>query len=501
MGAPITLARKMPGRGGWLQDAPPQGPGGRGIGYHVRLVVPSYFAILILGAVVWGAFTFGAVYAWAAVPLFWASAAIGVLGLVSPASYRPAPVNRPVAIGLALVAAAVLVQLVPLDAGALARVSPATHAFLGQYVVGYPDVVTAHPLSIRPASTLYGLAAFASFSLLLLGAARGLGRRSVRTLAGGLLVVGFALALVGIVQSGLSGRGMASSRIYGMVPTADASPFGPFLNRNHFAGWMLMALPVGLGLFIGQVARGMRGAGPTLRERVLWFSSPEASRVILAGLAVLVMAVSLVLTFSRSGIGGFAIALALSAFFVIRRQARGSRRVVVLSYVAVLLALSLGWAGLDAIVARFADLQGTGLNGRLGVWGDAWRVVRAFPWTGTGLNTFSEAMEVYQTFEMTSHTMEAHNDYLQLLADGGLLVALPALLAIFLLGREIRRRFREADEVTAYWLRVGATTGLVAGAVQETVEFSLRLPGHGALLAALVGIALHRAGRGDQASA
>lgn len=465
----------------------------RRIGYHVPLLVPSYFAVLILAVVAWGAFTFGAVYQWAAVPLFWASGAIGLLGLIAPGTSRPGRLNAALAAGLALVAAAAAAQLVPLDAATLARLTPNTHAFLTQYVVGYPDVVTAHPLSIRPVATRYGLAAFASFSLLLLGAARGLGRRSARTLAGGLLAVGFALALTGIVQSGLSGRGLASSRIYGLVTAAHASPFGPFLNRNHFAGWMLLALPVGLGLFIGQVARGMRGAGPTLRERVLWFSSPQASRVVLAGLAVLVMGVSLVLTFSRSGIGGFATALALSAFFVIRRQSRGSRRAVALSYVAVLLALSLGWAGLDAIVARFADLQGTGLNGRLGVWGDAWRVVRAFPWTGTGLNTFSEAMEVYQTFEMTTHTMEAHNDYLQLLADGGLLLALPALIAIILLGREIRRRFREArDDTTSYWLRVGATTALVAIAVQETVEFSLRLPGHGVLLAAVVAVALHR---------
>lgn len=103
---------------------------------------------------------------------------------------------------------------------------------------------------------------------------------------------------------------MASSRIYGLVPIAAAPPFGPFINRNHFAGWMLMAIPVGLGLFIGLVARAMRGAGPTVRERVLWFSSPAANRVVLTGLAGLVTGISLVLTFSRSGIGGFAIAMA-----------------------------------------------------------------------------------------------------------------------------------------------------------------------------------------------
>ncbi|MBP1635184.1 MAG: rane protein of unknown function [Acidobacteria bacterium] len=472
--------------------------------------MPSSFAFLILGAIAWGALSFGAVHAWAAVPLFCASAAIGAVGLAAPGARSRPPLNWPVAAGLGLVAAAVLVQLVPLDAATIARLSPATHDALQRCVAGYPDTVTAHPLSIRPSSTWFGLAAFASFALLLLGAARGLGRRSRRTLAAGVLVVGFGLALLGIVQSGLSGWGLAPSRIYGFVPTTGASPFGPFHNRNHFAGWMLMALPLGLGYFIGQVAHGMRGAGPTLRERVLWFSSAQASRVILAGLAVLVMGLSLALTFSRSGIGGFAVAIAVSAVSVIRRQARGPRRAVVLLYVAALLALSIGWAGFDAVVARFAQLEGTGLSGRLGIWSDAWRVVRAFPWTGTGLNTFGDAMILYQPSEMTTRTMEAHNDYLQLLSDGGVLVALPALVSILLLGREIRRRFREAaDDVTSYWLRVGATTGLVAIAVQETVEFSLRLPGHGVLLAAVAAIALHepesgigsrepRAGNGNQ---
>ena len=45
----------------------------------------------------------------------------------------------------------------------------------------------------------------------------------------------------------------------------------------------------------------------------------------------------------------------------------------------------------------------------------------------------------------------------------------------------------------AYWLRVGAVTGLVAIALQETVEFSLQMPGNAALCATLCGIALHRA--------
>lgn len=120
----------------------------------------------------------------------------------------------------------------------------------------------------------------------------------------------------------------------------------------------------------------------------------------------------------------------------------------------------------------------------------------AFAITGTGLDTFGTSMLRYQAFEMSTRTVEAHNDYLQFLAEGGLLLALPALLAILALGGEIRRRFRErADDTMTWWLRAGATTGLVAIALQETVEFSLQMPGNAALFVVVAAIAMHRTER------
>jgi hypothetical protein len=83
-----------------------------------------------------------------------------------------------------------------------------------------------------------------------------------------------------------------TGKIYGFwTPEAGRNAFGPFVNKNHFAGWMMMALPVTLGLLSGTVARGMRhsaprAAKPTFRDRVLWLASPDASRlVLLAGAA------------------------------------------------------------------------------------------------------------------------------------------------------------------------------------------------------------------------
>jgi len=130
---------------------------------------------------------------------------------------------------------------------------------------------------------------------------------------------------------------------------------------------------------------------------------------------------------------------------------------------------------------------------RKNIWSDSAAVIRDFPLTGTGLNTFSTAMVIYQTTQHDQQFQEAHNDYLQLLVEGGLLVAIPAAVALFLIARAIYRRFgaREDDTLT-YWIRVGAATGLLAIAAQASVEFSLQMPGNAAMAVVLLAIALHR---------
>jgi hypothetical protein len=465
--------------------------------------VPPYFAVLLLLLIAWGALAFGANYDWAYTPLFMAAAAVGLLGLFAPGSRVRRPIAWPIFIAAALVALIGFVQLIPLSPATIAAVSPATDQFLRKYDVAYQLAASTgapgyrHALSIKPAGTWLSLAALGALTLLLVGTARGLGRRSLGTLASGLVFVGFVVALVGVVQSGLYMRDPDPVRkIYGFWETInpDTYPFGPFVNRNHFAGWMLLALPVAIGYFSALVARGMRGVRPTFRDRVLWFSSPDASRVVLVGLAVLVMALSLVLTLSRSGTTCFLIALMISGWFVVRRQAAGSRRQVTLLYVGAVGIASLGWAGIDVVLARFAQAS-VDFWSRLDVWRDAWAIFQAFPVVGTGLNTFGTAMTLYQTSQLEVQMIEAHNDYAQLLSEGGIALAIVVVLATVLLGREIRRRFREdADDQTTYWIRVGATTGLVAIAFQEIVEFSLQMPGNATLFAIAAAIAIWPAG-------
>src|SRR4029453_18942593 len=99
--------------------------------------------------------------------------------------------------------------------------------------------------------------------------------------------------------------------------------------------------------------------------------------------------------------------------------------------------------GIDAGALRFANADWKQINGRRGPWSDALAIASRFPLTGTGLNTYGVATMFYQQHDLTRHHAEAHNDYLQLLAEGGALLAIPAIVCIGAFITLVRRRFRE----------------------------------------------------------
>jgi hypothetical protein len=460
---------------------------------------------LILLVLTWGVLAFGAVYPWAYRPLLAVSALVGLLGLVrgARASRRIRP--RPIEWSLALVVFAILIQLLPLPLDLLDRLSPAAADFAREYDLGLQAILVEsgesggsprfrpavrHPLSIWPARTALGLAFVSAFGIWTIGLTRELARQQMRRLASAIVALALVVALVGIIQ-----RAGFSGALYGFwVPTQNGfAPFGPFVNRNHFAGWMVMALGVALGHLAGIVGVGLPEPSWGWRRRLLRLASTDASRLLLIGGATTVMALSLMLTLSRSGILSISLAVTLTGWWVARRRPAGARRRLLAACVTVPMVAALFWAGPVVVASRFWEGLDARGPGRLAAWSDTVRIIRDFPLAGSGLNTYGTAMLVYQTRSADDlHFREAHNDYLQLIAEGGLLVGVPLLLAGLALAREIRARFevRRDDEVT-YWIRVGAVTGLVAIAIQETVDFSLQMPGNAVLFGVLAAIAAH----------
>ena len=439
--------------------------------------------------VCWGAFSFGAAYPWAYWPLAALCVVVGIAGL-RLRDGEVSGVSRALLFALAAVALAVGLQLVPLPLALIDRISPAMPSVLARTDFAYgAGLKSSHPLSIDPSATAVALGLYMSFALLLIGLTRVFAIDHVRRTVEALTLVGVALALVGIVQ-----KPLYAGRVLGVwePQSGGGSPFGPFVNKNHFAGWMLMVLPLTLALLCAGLEQGMRGLRPGLRYKVLWLSSPEANRLILLGAAAMLMVLSLVLTMSRSGMSALAMALIMTGWVVARGLKGRSRRAALLAYLGVVIVTTIAWVGADAIVARFSEANWSEFNSRRGAWADALSVSSAFRLTGVGINGYSTAARFYQSHNLESFFGEAHNDYLQLLAEGGLLVAIPAVICAVLLLRDIRRRGKEDPPSTTWWLRRGALMGLLAIGLQETVEFSLQMPGNAVTFAVLCAIALHK---------
>jgi len=304
---------------------------------------------------------------------------------------------------------------------------------------------------------------------------------------------GVVLALIGIVQKAVLGEhAWGGMKIYGFWEPSHllSTPFGPYVNKNHFAGWMLMGLPLALGLAIGLAEQNLRSRRDDWRSIVLWLSSPQGGRLQLTVLATLLMVASLLMTKSRSGLGGLIAVVLIMSIAAARRFKSAKAGAMAFGSLAAMFAVVFAIAGAD-LAARITD-QSDAVDLRKNIWADSVTIIRIFPRAGTGLNTCGTAMTAYQTTQKDQSFQEAHNDYLQIIVEGGILLAVPAFIALLLLVRAVHGRFAaRQDDTMTHWIRVGATAGLIAIALQSLVEFSLQMPGNAVFAVVLLALALH----------
>jgi O-antigen ligase len=458
------------------------------------------FPHLILAAVAWGALAFGAVYPWAYLPLAAGCAALGIRGVLTTGTngdtWRPDVLT----IALAAVAVGIALQTIPLPYDLFARLSPGGDRYLRTQFLAFTPPPSS-TLSLSPEETTNALLLFSSLVVLFTGLMHVMGRQRAGWLASRLLGFGVLLAVIAVVQAAALDR--QDPRVYGFWrPQQITLPFGPFVNRNHFAGWMVMALPVGIGYSLAVFQTSDRPRRGDWRTWLLWFTRAEANRFALVAFCLLAMCASVVLSTSRSGMASLGVAVAVFGVIAFLRGGREVKRLAAL-YLVTLVAGAVLWAGFGSTVGRFAQ-SGAHLPARLDAWRDTMRIVTDFPLAGVGIGAFPRAMLVYQSFDRRYLYHQAHNDYLEVLAEGGLVVAIPvAVAALLLLWRVARRLLADEDGPERMWVRAGAAAGLAGIAAQSLVEFSLQMPGNAVLFTVIAAIAAHdppRAARRDPAA-
>ncbi|MDP8235645.1 MAG: O-antigen ligase family protein [Candidatus Erginobacter occultus] len=462
--------------------------------------------------VVFSPLAFGAVETWA-----WITVAAGCFLIAGTERYRrhllarlpplpealPPTARRPVADYLLcgfgiLFLLGPLVQLIPLPVSLVSAVSPRTARYwllTGRVTSGSWTVFSLYPS--RTAGELVRLTAYGAIFYALKGYRPAGGSRTsfAARLLTAVVATGFVVSVIGILQK-YSWQGM----IYWLRPIRFGNPFGPFVNRNHFAGYIIMVIPLALGLLL---TRQPRPAGEAFRDRMVR-SDP---RRLLLGFMALVMAVSLFLSYSRSGILAgvlaFIFLIGVSRHFrlIDRRQA-----LVIFGTSLVLVALTLAFFGTADLVARFETVGGGGaeVEYRWDIWRDTVRIYRDYPVLGIGLGGFERFYPYYKSFYRRKPFTHAENDYLQVAAEMGTW-GLASLAGFFLTffgsvifwkpekNPTVRPRKRPGGwPVSGRELVAGCSAGVLGLLLQSVLNFNFAIPANALLLAVLLALAAGR---------
>jgi O-antigen ligase len=239
-------------------------------------------------------------------------------------------------------------------------------------------------------------------------------------------------------------------------------PFGPYVNRNHFAGFAELVIPIALvPLVLGKVRRERRFA---------------------VAVFALLPIVALFLSASRGGIVSFVAEMGILALLLVLRRS-GGRHVLAGGVVLLLAFLLVSWLGVRQILERFSSMQSleVSVGKRAAMRHDSWRIFRDHPWTGTGLGTLPIVFPAYESLYDGKIVNHAHNDYLEMLADTGLMGALCCAWFLGVLFFYSLRQLLLVDKSFAAALHLSGLVACCGFLVHSLVDFNLHMPANALL--------------------
>jgi len=279
--------------------------------------------------------------------------------------------------------------------------------------------------------------------------------------------------------------------------------FGPYLNHNHFAGLMEMIFPIALALFLYLKPRIKYEI--SLREKIVEVFDPQGSNVyLLLGFASVLIVTSIVISLSRGAMISICLAMILFVILLILRSKRKKNGIVLVLFL-VLVVLSISWFGWDDVFQRFGKLtteRGTIHEARFVFWKDSVNIIKDFPVTGTGFGTFANIYPRYRTYTSPLSVLHAHNDYLELLIEGGLIgFALVTWFLLVVLMKTLRV-YRQRRERFSLYLYLGCLTGISSLLFHSLTDFNMHIGANGLYYFFMIGLLVSAANtkfRGDPA--
>jgi O-antigen ligase len=292
-------------------------------------------------------------------------------------------------------------------------------------------------------------------------------RSDLKKLAWFLILLCFGVSLFGIAQHFTS-----EGSIYWVRPLrAGGDPFGPYVNRNHFAGFVELTLPIGLAMLV--------------------FRGIQRDLYPLVGLLAIVPAGALILSGSRGGIVSFAFEIAVLWLLARTRISPDRPRFVGIAIVALAAVALIAWLGAARAIERFSSLRvgEVTTSRRVSMIRGAAHIFLDHPIDGVGLGALVVVYPRYETLYDGKLVDHVHNDYIEMLAETGLLGGICGLAFLWILFRQARTCYAAEQGHFSRALHAGATAGLCGILLHTFVDFNLHIPSNGLLFLVMAHLA------------
>ncbi len=296
-----------------------------------------------------------------------------------------------------------------------------------------------------------------------------------QTVVNVVIVMASVIALIGIGQSYM-----------GKViwPRANAG-YGPFVNRNHFAGFCVMAV-------------GLAGARVLLR-------TVQRERMALNICYLIIMCSGIVLCASRGGflaLVGVIFFLALISVGGRKDVESGKERSLKVRFAATAVLLVVMAVGAmfitssDDLMQRFANIQAETEVGetpdlkfsRSELWQNTSKMIKDHPIIGVGLGTYQFVYPRYDQSSGILRAEQAHNDYLHIIAETGVIgLILTISFIVILFGKGLA--LMQTRNIKRSAVILGSLAGCFGIAIHSFVDFNLQVTNNAQLFLALAALA------------
>jgi O-antigen ligase len=360
-------------------------------------------------------------------------------------------IHKSLLVSMALFLSFSVLQIIPLPPGLLQYLSPEKYSFVERL-----SLSSLQSLSVYPYATLHaivkGILYLMVFAMAVVLARK---RNLLLTFINVIIFFSFLLSIFALIQ-----KGTWNGKIYWFRELSIVSvPFGPYVNRNHFAGFIEMIIPLSLAL------------GVYYREYAKRFFYIFCS---------VIMCFALFISLSRGGIVSFTVGFAFYTLMSIHEKKESKPMIFLILFVMLLISF-LVYMGIHPLIERFTTMEAV----RVHMWNSFLDAATDFWLVGSGLGTFSHIAHLYHPEGSTSFYDHAHNDYLEFFIEMGFIGSVLFLfLVVSILTRIVTSLWRQKAE---FYIVLAGLTSIVSVSVHSLVDFNLHILSNALMLSVIIG--------------